>query len=230
MEIDPAAESADNAVIDGHIPGKNDIAPGASVDGFPDANSVEVNDALQMNSPSQPSNLNAVPDQVSSNDGGTVVNGDLYASRAARTARKLRCLPLRSTSARSVFEVFRCSNSNLTDIQCLQREMDSEVVVTFKTLAVIKRFLRLNSITIDSENNAVQDINRPLTFVTIYDALFELSDFTIIKRLAPFCEVIHYRRRKFDFQPNIYNGLRHYRVRIIKLIPSFLHFGKYQIF
>ena len=29
---------------------------------------------------------------------------------------------------------------------------------------------------------------------------------------------------------NVYNGLRHYRVRITKPIPSFLRFGKYQIF
>ena len=45
MEIDPAAESADNAVIDSpiiHFPGENEIAPGASVDGIADANSVEV--------------------------------------------------------------------------------------------------------------------------------------------------------------------------------------------
>ena len=30
--------------------------------------------------------------------------------------------------------------------------------------------------------------------------------------------------------PNVFNSLRHYRVRIIKPIPSFLWFGKYQIF
>lgn len=51
-----------------------------------------------------------------------------------------------------------------------------------------------------------------------------------MKRLTPFCEVIHYRRGKHSYALNIYNGLRHYRVRIIKPIPSFLRFGKYQIF
>ena len=47
---------------------------------------------------------------------------------------------------------------------------------------------------------------------------------------APFCEVVHYRRGKFDFMPGVYNGLRHYRVRVIKPVPSFIRFGKYQIF
>ena len=29
---------------------------------------------------------------------------------------------------------------------------------------------------------------------------------------------------------NVYNGLRHYRVRIFKPIPNFLRFGRYQVF
>ena len=69
-----------------------------------------------------------------------------------------------------------------------------------------------------------------MTFLTIYDAPFELSDLAIIRRLAPFCEVVHYRRGKFDFTPGVYNGLRHYRVRVTKPVPSFLRFRKYQIF
>ena len=42
--------------------------------------------------------------------------------------------------------------------------------------------------------------------------------------------MVHYRRGKFDFMQNVYNGLRHYRVRITKPIPSFLRLRKYQIF
>ena len=108
--------------------------------------------------------------------------------------------------------------------------MNGEVVITFKSSAVKEKFLNLNALTVGCQSYAVQDIDRPLTFLTIYDAPFELSDLAIIKRLAPFCEVVHYRRGKFDFMQNVYNGLRHYRVRITKPIPSFLRFGKYQIF
>ena len=73
-------------------------------------------------------------------------------------------------------------------------------------------------------------VDKPLTFLTIYDASFELSDLAIIKRLSPYCEVLHYRRGKHSLAPNIYNGLRHYPVRISKPIPSFLRFGKFQVF
>ncbi|PFX33118.1 hypothetical protein AWC38_SpisGene1976 [Stylophora pistillata] len=62
------------------------------------------------------------------------------------------------------------------------------------------------------ENYALQDIDKPLTFLTIYDAPFELSDLAIIKRLTPYCDVLNYRRGKHSCAPNIYNGLRHYRV------------------
>lgn len=58
---------------------------------------------------------------------------------------------------------------------------------------------------------------------------FEVSDWAIIKRLAPFCEVINYHRGKFDFAPGVYNGLRHYSVHVIKPIPNFLRFGRYQL-
>ena len=103
-------------------------------------------------------------------------------------------------------------------------------MITFKSSGIKEKFLNLNAITVGSQSYVVQDIGRPLTFLTVYDAPFELGDWAIIRRLAPFCEVVHFRRGKFDFMPNVYNGLWHYRVRILKPIPSFLHFGKYQVF
>ena len=72
--------------------------------------------------------------------------------------------------------------------------------------------MTLNSLRIDREAFAIKDIDRPLTFLTVYDAPFELSDLAIMKRLSPFCEVVNYRRGRFDFMPDVYNGLRHYFV------------------
>ena len=107
---------------------------------------------------------------------------------------------------------------------------DGEVTVTFKSISAKQQFLHLNSLRVDAEHFALQDVDKRLTFLTIYDAPFELSDLAIIKRLSPYCEVLHYRRGKHSLAPNIYNGLRHYRVRISKPIPSFLRFGKFQVF
>lgn len=189
------------------------------------------------------------------NETRSYVNADSYASRAARTAgrdssdkptwrrpthsaandmpkrpRTALFTPSRSTSARSVFEALSMAHIDASDIQCMQRKMNSEVVITFKSVDVKEKFLRLNALTVGEYSYATQDIDRPMTFLTIYDAPFELSDLAIIRRLAPFCEVVHYRRGKFDFMPGVYNGLRHYRVRVTKPVPSFIRFGKYQIF
>lgn len=185
------------------------------------------------------------------------VNGDSYASRAAASARtglfsvnnvretsnqyesfvdnvpkrprSALFTPSRNTSARSVFAALNNAAISPSQINCLQRKMNGECVVTFKSADAKEKFVRLNSIRINSENYAIQDIDRPLTYLTIYDAPFELSDVAIIKRLSPFCDVLHHRRGKFDFMPDVYNGLRHYRVRVQRPIPSFLRFGKIQV-
>ena len=182
-------------------------------------------------------------DQVEDN----AVNGDSYAARAAgsrETPRRRNVnnndlperprsaffTPSKSTSARTVFDALRLADIDAQEIACLQRKMNGEVVITFKDPATKEKFLRLNALKIGRENYAVQDIDNPLTFLTIFDAPFELSDFAIINRLSPYCEVLHHRRGRFDFASNVYNGLRHYRVRIIKPIPSFLRFGRSLIF
>ena len=191
-------------------------------------------------------------DDIENGEERHVVNGDSYASRAARTVaheypsrqervrfsenvmpqrpRTAFFTPSRTTTARSVFEALQNADIDATEISCLQRKMNGEVTVTFKTISAKEKFLRLNSLQVDAEHFALQDVDKPLTFLTIYDAPFELSDLAIIKRLAPYCEVLHYRRGKHSLAPNIYNGLRHYRVRISKPIPSFLRFGKFQVF
>ena len=181
-----------------------------------------------------------------------IVNGESYASRAARTvsyeypARQQRAVysenimpqrprtafftPSKNTTAKSVFEALENAEIDATEIACLQRKMNGEVTVTFKSISAKEKSLWLNSLQVDTENFALQDVDKPLFFLTIYDVPFELSDLAIIKRLSPYCEVLHYRRGKHSLTLNIYNGLRHYRVRISKPIPSFLRFGKFQIF
>ena len=191
-------------------------------------------------------------DDMENSEDRHVVNGDSYASRAARTVsyeypprqerarysenvmpqrpRTAFFTPSKNTSAKSVFEALEQAEIDPAEIACLQRKMNGEVTVTFKSISAKEKFLRLNSLRVDAEHFALQDVDKPLTFLTIYDAPFELSDLPIIKRLSPYCEVLHYRRGKHSLAPNIYNGLRHYRVRISKPIPSFLCFGKFQVF
>ena len=183
--------------------------------------------------------VNGLPEMNAQNvEDRHVVNGDSYALRAARTVsyeyppRQERArfsenvMPQRprtafftlskTTTAKSAFEALENGEIDASEIACLQRKMNGEVTVTFKSISAKEKFLRLNSLQVDAEHFALQDVDKPLTFLTIYDAPFELSDLAIIKRLAPYCEVLHYRRGKHSLAPNIYNGLRHYRVRITR--------------
>ena len=73
-----------------------------------------------------------------------------------------------------------------SDIQCMQRKMNSEVVITFKSVDVKEKFLRLNALAVGEYSYATQDIDHPMTFLTIYDAPFELSDLAIIRRLGKY--------------------------------------------
>ena len=138
--------------------------------------------------------------------------------------------PSRFTSARSVFDSLRFAEIESQELTCMQRRMNGEVIITFKHPSSKEKFLRLNALKMGANNYAIQDIDRPLTFLTIYDAAFELSDLAIITRLAPYSDVLHYRRGRFSFAPSVCNGLRHYRVRVIKPIPIFLRFGKALLF
>ena len=76
-------------------------------------------------------------------------------------------------------------------------------IVTFKSISAKERIFRLNSLQVDTEHFALQDVDKPLPFLTIYDAPFELSDLAIIKGLTPFCKVLHYPYGKHSLAPNI---------------------------
>ena len=78
---------------------------------------------------------------------------------------------------------------------------------------------------------AIQDVDHPLSFLRIHEAPHELADAAIVHRLTDYCDVVHYRRGylNFDGLQHIMDGVRHYRVRLKKPIPSFLRFGRVQI-
>ena len=177
-----------------------------------------------------------------------------YASRAARTTgpvpgvqRNVRLnnnnnnnrlpgrpctaffIPGRDTSPISVFDALELAEIGERDISCLHRRMGGEVQITFRTTALKEKFLKLNSIEINGGNFALQDVDRPLTFLTIYDCPHELPDLAVTKRLEPYCHVLHTRRGHHATRSTVCNGLRHYRVRVFAPIPSYLRFGRFLV-
>ena len=70
---------------------------------------------------------------------------------------------------------------------------------------------------------ALQDVDRPLTFLQVFDAPHEVPDTALISRLSKFCDVISNRRGYFR-EPgwgNVQDGIHHF--------PSFLRFGKFLV-
>lgn len=127
---------------------------------------------------------------------GSVANGDLYMLRAAHTVlfssppcrrptvSLENVMPQRPktaffTPARSVFEALTNTDIDASEVHCLQKKLNGEVIITFKSISSEEKLLRLSSLKVDSENLAFQDIDRPLTFLTIYNVPFKLSDLAI---------------------------------------------------
>lgn len=113
-------------------------------------------------------------------------------------------------------------------ISCIQRQTNGEVVLTFRSAEHRESFLRLNTLEIQGQPFALQDIDRPLTYVQIFDAPYEMPDSAIIHRLSKYCDVLHHRRGYFKLPgfENVQDGVRHYRVRLKNPIPNFIRFGK----
>lgn len=139
--------------------------------------------------------------------------------------------PQTRLSATDVFEALKLSDVDPKQISCIQRQSNGEIQLTFRNAKQRELFLKKNVIQIRGQPFALQDVDRPLTYLQIFDSPYELPDSTIINRLTKYCDVLHHRRGYFrepGFE-HIQDGVRHYRVRIKNPIPNFLRFGKIQL-
>ena len=139
--------------------------------------------------------------------------------------------PRTRLSATDVFEALKLSDVDPKQISCIQRQSNGEIQLTFRNAKQRELFLKKNVIQIRGQPFALQDVDRPLTYLQIFDSPYELPDSTIINRLTKYCDVLHHHRGYFrepGFE-HIQDGVRHYRVRIKNPIPNFLRFGKIQL-
>ena len=111
----------------------------------------------------------------------------------------------------AVFDALKAQGFAASSVRCLQRCPTGEMLITFSSAHMKKAFVEKNSIQISHRRYAI------------------MSDNAIIKRLEPFCEVVSYRRGRYPRNKLVFNGNRHFRVRINAAIPSYLRFGKFLI-
>ena len=129
----------------------------------------------------------------------------------------------------AVFDTFKTQGFIPSSICCLQRRPTREMLITFSSVHMKNAFVEKNSIQINHHRYAINDSDRFLTYLNVYDRPYEMSDAAIIKRLEPYCEVVSYRRGRYLSNRSIFNGNRHYRVRVHSVIPSYLRFGKFLV-
>ena len=99
-------------------------------------------------------------------------------------------------TAKEVFEALKSEGFASDHVCCLRRKPTGEIYITFKTQEICDAFLRTTKFVSPHALNTFfvpQDSEWPLTFLTIYDAPYELSDAALIYRLAPYCEVMWHR-------------------------------------
>ena len=94
--------------------------------------------------------------------------------------------PSKNTSAKSVFEALEQAEIDTAEIACLQGKMNGEVTVTFKSISAKEKFPRLNSLQVDAEHFALQDVDKPLTFLTSSDREVKLPIGRVTSLLCSF--------------------------------------------
>ena len=136
--------------------------------------------------------------------------------------------PRSRVPAHEVFTALREANIDNNSVSCIQRQSSGEIVLTFRNAHAKEQFLTHNVVRVRGQPFALQDIDRPLTYVQVFDAPHEMPDETIIQRLAKYCDVLHHRRGYFREEgwTHVQDGVRHFRVRIKEPIPNFVRFGK----
>ena len=112
-------------------------------------------------------------------------------------------------------------------IRCLQRRPNGDMLITFANTHHKEAFVKQNTISFNDRSYVTNDADLSIMYLNIYDAPHELPDNAIRKRLEPYCEVVHMRRGRLLTNKNIFNGNRHFRVKIREPIPSYLRFGKF---
>ena len=133
------------------------------------------------------------------------------------------------TTVKDIFDGLLRDGIPASFVRCLQRLPNDGVLVTFSSEEVRNRFLRKSSLIIRKRISVVHPASRRLTFVNVYDALYELPDSAIEERLKPYGRIYSHRRGKCQGYPDVFNRVRHLRMALEDDIPCFLRFGRFQV-
>lgn len=137
------------------------------------------------------------------------------------------------TTTKQIFDSLLSDGIPANAVRCLQRKPTGEILITFSKAEYCVQFLDKSALFLRYRGYRRGYPTHPaasmLTFLTIYDAPYQMPDSAIEERLKSYCTVFSRRRGKLQGYPDIANGLRHYRVQLKSNVPCYLRFGKFQL-
>ena len=101
----------------------------------------------------------------------------------------------KNTSTKPIFDSLISIGIQANAVRCLQRSHTGRVEITFSSSRYRERFLSRSSFVVNQRPVVVHPEHSPVTFVTVYDAPYELPDPALEYRLP----VMHYQTMQGEF-------------------------------
>ena len=152
---------------------------------------------------------------------------DVYNVTPERVTSAFFPLPNQNATMQHIFDALLTDGIPASAVRCLQRLPNGKVDITLGIQGMRDHILKKSAFIVNRRPYAAHPAQRRLSFVTILDAPYELTERALEYRLQRYGRVYSQRRGKIQSHPSVCNGRRHIRMDIHTDFPSFLRFGKF---
>ena len=132
-----------------------------------------------------------------------------------------------AVTSKQIFDSLIRDGIPASAVRCLQRAPNGTVHISFSNSDFRDLFVSKSSFIVANRTTVPHPARAKLVFVTVYGAPYELPDTALDHRLKKYGRIYSSRRGRVQGFPNVFNGMRHYRMDITSPIPCYLRFGKF---
>ena len=126
-------------------------------------------------------------------------------------------------------EIFEALASKDYNACSVQRSDESTYLCSFASSKIKEELLRLGSIKANDMTLFFNDADHKFSFVTVFNAPYELENYIIEKNLEKYGRIISSRYGHIPGHPEVQNGLRHFRMVLSSNIPNWIYIGKFSL-
>ena len=119
-----------------------------------------------------------------------------------------------TVTSKQIFDSLIRDGIPASAVRCLQRAPNGTVHISFSNSDFPDLFVSKYSFIVANRTTVPHPARAKLVFVTVYDALYELPDTALDHRLKKYGRIYSSRRGRVQGFPNVFNGMRHYRMDI----------------